>query len=258
MSVPIQRHFYGELARSIEGIATLTRNDVVFRLMKVAHDDCIPLVERKNALWSLGHIASSDLGYTTIDKVDTSFVEWVISQALTHQIYSYRCTFFYVLGLISRSTCGLKRLRVLKWECSPLSSDTAIAFPVDMSLMFQLSATTKDNASSKKSGDYWAPPMTRLLKPFNAGIVSLEVEILNAIVKIPGLLLYKEARTFLEQRKISNPEVFSSRNLYVTVHRVLESYSFRLTTRREILRLFTIQARIYQSSSTTTSITSSS
>ena len=33
------------------------------------------------------------------------------------------------------------------------------------------------------------------------------------------------------------------------MHRVLESYSFRLTTRREILRLFTIQARIRQSAS---------
>jgi len=129
-----------------------------------------------------------------------------------------------------------------------------------MSSMFQLSATRKDNASIKKSGDYWAPPMTRLLKPFNAGIVSVEVEILNAIVKMPGLLLYKEAKTFLEQRKISNPEAFSSRNLYVTVHRVLESYSFRLTTRREILRLFTIQARLYQSSSTSSnnSVTASS
>lgn len=260
LSVPIQRHLYGELARSIEGVATLTRNDIIFRLIKIANDNNISLVERKNALWSLGHIASSDLGYTAIDKVDASFVEWIISQALTNQIYSFRSTFFYVLGLISRSTAGFKKLRVLKWECSPLNSDTAIAFPVDMSSMFQLSATRKDNASIKKSGDYWAPPMTRLLKPFNAGIVSVEVEILNAIVKMPGLLLYKEAKTFLEQRKISNPEAFSSRNLYVTVHRVLESYSFRLTTRREILRLFTIQARLYQSSSTSSnnSVTASS
>ena len=76
---------------------------------------------------------------------------------------------------------------------------------------------------------------------------------MNAIAKMPGLLLYKEARTFLEQRKISNPEVFSSRNLYVTVHRVLESYSFRLSTRREILKLFTIQAKLRQSSSSSTS-----
>ena len=257
LSVPIQRHLYGELARSIEGIATLTRNDIIFKLIKIANDNNISLCERKNALWSLGHIASSDLGYAAIDHVDASFTEWVVSQALTHQIYSFRCTFFYVLGLISRSTSGLKKLRVLKWECSPLNSDTAIAFPVDMSSMFQLSLTRKDNSSIKRTGDSWAPPMTRLLKPFNAGIVSLEVEILNAIVKMPGLLLYKEAKTFLEQRKISNPEVFSSRNLYVTVHRVLESYSFRLTTRREILRLFTIQARLYQSSSTN-SVSSSS
>lgn len=74
--VPIHRHLYGELARSIEGCATLTRNDIIFKLLTVVHNDNISVSEKKSALWSLGHIASSDLGCSAIENVDASFIEW--------------------------------------------------------------------------------------------------------------------------------------------------------------------------------------
>jgi len=74
--VPIQRHLYGELARSIEGCATLTRNDVIFKLLQVVHNPNISTSEKKSALWSLGHIASSDLGCAAIEAADASFIEW--------------------------------------------------------------------------------------------------------------------------------------------------------------------------------------
>ena len=57
-------------------------------------------------------------------------------------------------------------------------------------------------------------------------------------VQLPGVIIYRECKARLDQIKAHHPEAFSNRKLYATVHRMFEGYTFKLTTRRDILKLF--------------------
>lgn len=72
-------------------------------------------------------------------------------------------------------------------------------------------------------------------------MVSLYIHLL---LQLPGVIVYRECKARLDYIKREHPELFTQRALYAQVHRMLESYTFKLTARREILALFTEDARI--------------
>lgn len=95
------------------------------------------IAELRAALWSLGHIGSSELGYLVpylyvqkqhwiilcfqfsfklINTVDTKFVEFCVHNTCFCGNYSLRGTFFFVLGLFSRTIKGSAKLNLLQWE----------------------------------------------------------------------------------------------------------------------------------------------
>lgn len=61
---------------------------------------------------------------------------------------------------------------------------------------------------------------------------------------MPGVILYRDCKTRLEGIRRERKEIFDKHSLYVDVHRILESYNFKLTARREILALFSEAARV--------------
>jgi hypothetical protein len=61
---------------------------------------------------------------------------------------------------------------------------------------------------------------------------------------MPGVILYRESKNRLEALKRDRPEIFNKHSLYVDVHRILESYNFKLTARKDVLNLFTEAARV--------------
>ena len=52
------------------------------------------------------------------------------------------------------------------------------------------------------------------------------------------MIIFRECKARLDQIKSNHPEAFANRKLYATVHRMFEGYTFKLTTRRDILKLF--------------------
>jgi hypothetical protein len=56
--------------------------------------------------------------------------------------------------------------------------------------------------------------------------------------------MYRECKSRLENIRNSHPEIFASRNLYLSVHKMLESYTFKLAARREVLMLFFAEAKL--------------
>lgn len=52
----------------------------------------------------------------------------------------------------------------------------------------------------------------------------------------------KECKNRLNQIRTNQPEVFSNRKLYVTVHKMFEGYTFKLQARQDVLKLFLPQA----------------
>jgi len=61
---------------------------------------------------------------------------------------------------------------------------------------------------------------------------------------LPGIVpIFKESKSRLEYIKTHHPEVFD-RDLYVEVQELLSSYSFKLSVRREIMKLFETKVKI--------------
>jgi hypothetical protein len=61
---------------------------------------------------------------------------------------------------------------------------------------------------------------------------------------MPGVILYRECKARLETIRREHSELFDKHSLYCDVHRLLESYNFKLAARREILGFFSETARI--------------
>lgn len=93
--------------------------------------------ELQAALWSLGHIGSNELGCALILEADRRFVTWCIEGVYSCTYYSLRATFFYVLGLLSRTQQGSRRLLKHGWDSAPRDGNSAVAFPLRASNLFR-------------------------------------------------------------------------------------------------------------------------
>ena len=59
----LRPHFYGELAKTPEGVALLADSGHVVEFLSHLQSEKTHIVYRKSALWALGHICASDSGY---------------------------------------------------------------------------------------------------------------------------------------------------------------------------------------------------
>lgn len=64
------------------------------------------------------------------------------------------------------------------------------------------------------------------------------------MLQLPGVIVYKDCKARLDLIKREHPEVFAQRALYLQAHHMLESYTFKLSARREVLALFSEEARL--------------
>lgn len=193
MFVPMPRHIYGELARTLEGCAHLNQRNVISDLLSVVHrrtsDDPTRLansVDMRSALWSLGHIGSSELGYTSIINADPMFVEWCLENIASCPNFSLRGTFFYVVGLLSRTLRGSRKLSQCQWDSAALGSNSAVAFPRNPSVLFKLalSAVQVQDGNSNVGG-VSPPEHVKSLTPFMPGsALTVEQEVLNLVAKV--------------------------------------------------------------------------
>ena len=94
-------------------------------------------IELRSNLWSIAHIAATEFGFNAIMNADPFFVEWCIEGACSSPFFSLRATFFYVLGLISRTVAGSHKLNHLRWDCVVHGSNSAVALPRDPGTMFR-------------------------------------------------------------------------------------------------------------------------
>jgi hypothetical protein len=141
------RHIFGELSRTIEGCTYLMEKRIIYDLISFIKrspliiDLQIPIsvisnsincrsfdsnetsieankinLELRSAIWSIGHIASSDPGFSAVISLDPGFVEFCIQNICYNPNFSLRGTFFYALGLISRNMKAIRKLSHLNWE----------------------------------------------------------------------------------------------------------------------------------------------
>jgi hypothetical protein len=161
------RHLFGELARTVDGSAELTKRNIIFEMVgkarslydnlqkslsslsssssQLSTSNTIPVIlqqhstlslDLRSLLWSLGHMASSEIGIGVVLSVDPLLMEWCLDGVANCYYYNIRGTFFHVLGLISRSSIGNKKLGRLGWDASDIYSNTAVTVPRLSSALF--------------------------------------------------------------------------------------------------------------------------
>jgi hypothetical protein len=239
------------------------------------------------ALWALGHIGSTDLGYAAITEIYPAFLDWCIIQATTSSCFSLRGVCFFVLGLLSRTDKGNKRLAQAGWEAAP--NPRAVAVPKNPSDLFKISMTsfmgspcelnrliTGNNSASNSNSNLQGMTVSPAISGELAGSSSPptasssssslslfpnnknysihtiaqrfnlnepEELVLNLIAKLPGRVYFDESMDVLKSIQASNPQVFTSRDLYIAVHSVIGEFSYKLSHRRVVLEMFSVNAR---------------
>jgi hypothetical protein len=182
--VRIPRHIFGEMSKSSVGLQYLRERSIIQLLLRTVKDDKAPCVNRRAAMWGLGHIGAADAGCEDILGLDPGFIEWCVQCCCLDGNLSLRSTAFHVLGLAGRSKQGMRALQNLQWDVSPFYSNSAVAFPKDTSVLFQRDA---ENEISKIADVIEKEPssgtLTAVLKPFSSA-PSPELEVLNLIAKV--------------------------------------------------------------------------
>jgi rapamycin-insensitive companion of mTOR len=98
-------HFYGELAKTKEGCAVLTKSGHLKEFVQIIRDyspnKATPAeISMKAALWAVGHIGTSIFGLPLLQEADV--IKDLVAVCEKSTTLSLRGTAFYVLGLISK------------------------------------------------------------------------------------------------------------------------------------------------------------
>lgn len=81
-------HLYGELVKTEEGTQYLKQsNDIEFFKQEILNPNT-PLVKKRAALWTIGHIASSEYGFKLIQQAD--IIREIVKIAESAEILSLR------------------------------------------------------------------------------------------------------------------------------------------------------------------------
>jgi len=215
-------HFFGELAKTSAGVEILNASGHIKDFLQLYKDETINPVERRAALWTLGHISSSRIGANLLDK-EKLFSEFV-RMATSDSCLSIRGTCFYILGMVSKA--HRDTLDKLDWD-SP--NNSYIAVPRNPKLLFQQLPEHKFEGSFAISGE-----------PINYPKDKNETrqEILTTVCSLSNFISAESASRTLKRIKSRAPQHFSSPSLVLEVSKLLGSYKFRLPVRRFIYEIF--------------------
>jgi len=162
------RHFYGELSCTPEGLAILKQYDIINQLLAAGRGVGASGTTVRSALWSLGHVGSSENGFTALMHADPSFTEWCIENVTENPDFSLRAIYFHVLGLLGRSHKGAAKLLQLHWDSAPRTSSSALALPRHPSVLFNgdmLDLETSQNRALALDESESGTPLIRKKSP---------------------------------------------------------------------------------------------
>ncbi|KAL4732349.1 hypothetical protein ACLX1H_001364 [Fusarium chlamydosporum] len=249
-------HFYRELTRTQEGCRLLSDKghfeDFAATIREHGMDtgDAEMLTKVKGCLWAVGNVGSMELGAPFLESNDV--VEHIIKIAEQHEVMSLRGTAFFVLGLISRSTHGLEILSENGWDANttPIGSSLGFCIPNNLSKLLSLTpwkqktVTSITLPSSQRTAQ--DPPPPRAAKPplepseLPALLSDADVNkrVLELIVDLGNMVLYKKAVTDLQKLRAHKPTAFRSTQFFKEVMAAMEWNHYRLGVRRMVIDLF--------------------
>lgn len=249
-------HFYRELTRTREGCRLLKEKGhfeefvTTIREHGVQTEDPELITKVKGCLWAVGNVGSMELGAPFLESSDV--VERIVKIAETHEVMSLRGTAFFVLGLISRSTHGLEILSEHGWDANTTSMGTSLGLciPNDLSKLFSVTPWKHVNVASITIPDTQRtiqeqPPVQQARPPLGLSEMpallseeDVNKRILELIVDLGNMVLYKKALTQLQKLKQGKPNAFRSTDFFKKVMGLMEWNHYRLGIRRLVIDLF--------------------
>ena len=249
-------HFYRELTRTKEGCKLLSDkghfDDFVMTIREhgMTAEDPETLTKVKACLWAVGNVGSMELGAPFLEASDV--VEQILEIAENHPVMSLRGTAFFVLGLISRSTHGLEILSEHGWESNttPMGNSLGFCIPTKLNRLFSLVPWKHENIASiellgsqrtTQEAPPRRPPRINLDDSYvPAPVTEEEVNerILELVVDLGNMVLYKKALTELQKLKQRKPSAFRSKHFFKQVMGLMEWNHYRLGVRRIVIDLF--------------------
>ncbi|ODA77099.1 hypothetical protein RJ55_07617 [Drechmeria coniospora] len=249
-------HFYRELTRTREGCRLLSDKGhfeefvSTIRDQGMQTDDGEILTKVKGCLWAVGNVGSMELGAPFLEASDV--VERIIRIAESHEVMSMRGTAFFVLGLISRSSHGLEMVSEHGWDANTTSTGTSLGFciPNDLGRLFSLKPWRHVNGGSIKLHDTQCtiqkqprarqarPPLESSDLPPLLSDRDVNARILELVVDLGNMVLYKKALGELQKLKQRKPNAFRSTDFFKQVMGLMEWNHYRLGVRRLVIDLF--------------------
>jgi hypothetical protein len=249
-------HFYRELTRTQEGCRLLSDKghfeDFAATIREHGMDkgDAEILTKVKGCLWAVGNVGSMELGAPFLESSDV--VEHIIQIAEHHEVMSLRGTAFFVLGLISRSTHGLEILSEHGWDANTTPMGTSLGFCIPNNLSKLLSLTPWKQKTvtsitlppSQRTAQEPPPPRAARppLEPAELPALLSEADVnrrvLELIVDLGNMVLYKKALTDLQKLRSRKPSAFRSTQFFKEVMSAMEWNHYRLGVRRMVIDLF--------------------
>ncbi|KDO20660.1 hypothetical protein SPRG_13413 [Saprolegnia parasitica CBS 223.65] len=229
-TVPLPPHLYGELAKTKDGIVLLQQSGYVTELVVAVKDAATAPLERRAALWAVGHIAATTRGLELLLSVAEDLLDVIVDMATSATMLSLRGTCFFVLGIIARSAPGKRALAKYGWD-TPRDARAMIAVPSKPETLFAWPAGTPpspasmvDLKASFEAPSYKAAPRGK--------------EILRLVGDLSSHITQKEAGAALNRMKNMYPDLFEDTALALSAHTLLSRYHYRLTARQFVFNLF--------------------
>ncbi|OQS07508.1 hypothetical protein THRCLA_00484 [Thraustotheca clavata] len=231
-AVPLPPHLYGELAKTKDGCLILQQSGYIPEFLAAVKDSATVPLERRAALWTIGHIAATTRGLELLLSYAEDILETIVNLATSSSMLSLRGTCYFVLGIISRSISGKRALAKYGWD-TPRNPRSMIAVPSKSSALFNWptslppsSATMVELNASFESPTYKSKASPRSL------------EVLRLVGDLSSHITQKEAGAALNRMKNAYPELFEETELALAAHTLLLRYHYRLTARQFVFNLF--------------------
>lgn len=248
-------HFYRELTRTKEGCKLLRDKGhfeefaTTIREHGMQVEDLELMTKVKGCMWAVGNVGCMELGAPFLEASDV--VEHILKIAVSHEVMSLRGTAFFVLGLISRSTHGLEMLSEHGWDAntSPMGNSLGYCIPSDLTSLLSLEPWGHTTAASITLPDTQRTiqaqpaicstgPLDPMEKPALETDEDVNERILEIIVDLGSVVLYKRAIPELQKLKQRKPSAFRSTEFFKKVMGLLEWSHYRLGVRRMVIDLF--------------------
>ncbi|KAI9907033.1 hypothetical protein PsorP6_003890 [Peronosclerospora sorghi] len=236
-TVPLPVHLYGELAKTSAGCQILHASGHLPEFVACLRDAASVPLEKRAALWALGHVSATSRGYDLLSHYAHDFVEIIVKLATDSPLVSIRGTCFFVLGLLARSPAGRRHLARLGWDAPRDASRTSIAVPQNCTSLF-VWPPSGSSCPCPLTQTPMSSPLQRLLIRRRDKLPNDWREVLRHVADLSNHITQKEAHASLNKLRSSKSDLFEEPVLLMYVHALLEKYSYRLALRQFVLNAF--------------------